>query len=275
MYTDMERDVPNTTGPASPPDPVQDQPGIAMPEHIAFILHAVGILLGYGRHLLATVQHRATAPTFTTIAACFGTANLSTIIAHLNRGILRAAALERVLLARAATGRDITIPTPRIRTDEAQAAPASAQAEPPAAPFVTPKAERRPFRPTGRDDPEFFMPTPEELERQVRRRPLGRTMVDICLDLGVVPGFCTAAFWNQIFEIIQCLGGSLGTLMRERTRRGDAFARKPESSPESNWDWRDLGRDAIRQVLGFFIGEPPVDPSAPSPATCAVATGPP
>ena len=104
------------------------------------------------------------------------------------------------------------------------------------------------------------MPTSEDLERQVRRRPLGRTMVDVYLDLGVVPGFRTGAFWNQIFDIIQCLGGSLGTLMRERTRRGNEFARKPESSPESNWDWWDLGRGAIRQVLGFFIGETPVDP---------------
>ena len=65
----MERDVPNTPGPASPPDPPQDQPGSTMPEHIAFILHAVGILLDYGRHLFATVRHRATTPTFTTIAA--------------------------------------------------------------------------------------------------------------------------------------------------------------------------------------------------------------
>ena len=99
------------------------------------------------------------------------------------------------------------------------------------------------------------MPTPEELDRQVRRRALGRTIVDICLDLGVVPGFCTGAFWNHVFEIMHYLGGNVATLMQERARRGDAFAQQPESSPESNWDWRDLRRDVIRQVLGFFIGE--------------------
>jgi glutamine synthetase type III len=92
----MKSEIPRL---ASPPDPAQDQPGDTMPEHIAFILHAVGILLGYGRHLLATVRHRATAPTFPTIAASFGTANLATILAHLNRGILRATALQHVLLA--------------------------------------------------------------------------------------------------------------------------------------------------------------------------------
>ena len=94
-----------------------------MPEYIAALLRAVGILLGYGRHLRATVQHRAAAPTFPAIAACFGTANLATIIAHLNRGILRAIALQNMLLARADTGRDINIVTRRTRTDEAPPAP--------------------------------------------------------------------------------------------------------------------------------------------------------
>jgi hypothetical protein len=163
----MEADIPNTAQPTSPTDPPQDQPGSTMPGHIAFVLHAVGILLGYGRHLVATVRQRATTPTFITSAAAFGTANIATILAHLNRGILRAAALERVLLERAATGRDITIPTRR--TAETPPAPADAQAEPPAAPSPTTKAAPRPTRPTNRADSEFFMPTPEELDRQVRR----------------------------------------------------------------------------------------------------------
>src|ERR1700733_747224 len=97
----MEAD---TTGPASPTDPPQDQPGSTVPDRIAFLLHAVDILLGYGHLLLNTIRHRATTPPLT-------------------RGILRAPALERLLLARAATGRDIPIPPRRIRTDEAPPAP--------------------------------------------------------------------------------------------------------------------------------------------------------
>ena len=65
------------------------------------------------------------------------------------------------------------------------------------------------------------MPTPE---RQVRRRAFGRTIVKICLDLAVVPGFCTSAFWNELFEIIHYLGGSVASLMRGKHRRGHAFA---------------------------------------------------
>ena len=107
----MEANVPATSHPASPADPSPDRPGGTVPERSAFLLHAVGILLGDGRHLLDTVRHRATAPTFTTIAACFGTAKFST---HLIRGILRVTALERALLARTATGRDINIPPSRV-----------------------------------------------------------------------------------------------------------------------------------------------------------------
>src|SRR5579872_2559631 len=104
-----------------------------MPDNIAFVLHAVSTLLGYGRHLLDTVRHRATARNFSTIAAAFGTANLSTILAHLNRGMLRAAALERVLLARAATGRDIDVVARRSVAPPAQpaATPQPTQPTPP------------------------------------------------------------------------------------------------------------------------------------------------
>ena len=207
----MEADIPD---PASPPDPPQDQPGNTMPEYIAAVLYAVGILLGYGRHLLATVHRRATAPTFPAIAACFGTANLATILAHLNRGILRAAALQRFLLARAATGRDINMVIRRIRTDEPPPAPADPQPEQPADQPAKPKAAPRPSLPPGWDDPELFMPTPEELERQVRRRPIGRTIADICRDLAVVPGFCTPALLERAIRA--------HALLRRQRRNRDA-----------------------------------------------------
>jgi hypothetical protein len=267
----MEADVPATPHPTSPPDP-PDHSGTTMPEYIAALLHTVGILLGYGRHLLATVRQRATAPTFPAIAACFGTANLSTIHAHLNRGILRATALQNMLLARAETGRDISIVIRRTRTDEPPPAPATPQVEQPTDQPAKPKASPRPSLPPGRDDPEVFMPTPEELDRQVRRRAVGRTITEICRDLAVVPGFCTAAFWNDLFQFMHYFGGSVETLMREKTHREQKFIQEQDKKLGSTWDWLRLKRDEIRQVLGFFIGEPPVDPFS---ATTALATGPP
>jgi hypothetical protein len=266
----MEPDEP---GPTSPPDPPQDQPGkiTPMPEYIAAVLHAVRILLGYGRHLLATVNRRATAPTFPAIAACFGTANLSTIQAHLNRGILRAIALERFLLARAATGRDIAIVTRRTRTEEPPPAPTEAQPEQPTDQPAKPKAASRPSPPPGRDDPEFFMPTLEDLERQVRRRAIGRTIAEICNDLAVVPGFCTPAFWSDLFQVIHYFGGDVGTVMREKAHRVQAFIQEQDRKLDSTLDWLHLKRDEIRHVLGFFIGEPPVDPFAQALAPYAPA----
>jgi hypothetical protein len=254
---------------ASPPDPAQDHPATTMPHNIEVLLHAVGILLTYGRHLIDTVRLRAATPNFNAIAACFGTSNLATILAHLNRGLLRAAALERVLLARAATGRDIAFVERRIRAPEAEAQPAPSATQP------EPPPRRRtplPSRPTGWNDPELFMPTFQDLERQARRSPVGRTMLKICLDLAVVPGFCHSAFWNELFELITYFGSGVHKLMREKTRRREAFANEQDRNPDANWDWINASRDALRTILGFFIGEPPVNPLDPA---AAIATAPP
>jgi hypothetical protein len=39
----------------------------------------------------------------------------------------------------------------------------------------------------------------------------------------------------------------------------------------STWDWLKMGREALHQVLGFVIGELPVDPPGWSPEFCAEA----
>jgi hypothetical protein len=250
-----------------------------MPASIAALLHTVRILLGFGRHLAETAKHRSASTDFNAIAACFGTGRVYAILAHLQRGILRAIALENVLLARAARGRDIHFAAPRERAAAPPATPADPPPEQSAEAQATRKPVARPSRPAGWNDPELFMPTLEELEAQVRRRPLGRTLVDICLDLAVVPGFCTGPFWNTLFDSIRLRGGSIATLMREKTRREEAFCREQDGKPGSNWDWQKMGREALRRVLGFFIGEAAGDPPDPIPQqtapVAAVATGPP
>ena len=273
----MEAD---TSDPASPPDPPQDQPGDAMPEYIAVVLRAVGILLGYGRHLVATVHRRAAAPTFPSIAAAFGTANLSTILAHLNRGILRATALQHMLLARAETGRDISIVTRRIRTTRTTArtnrpptrtaSGSTSQAQSRVTPIATPRLMTIP----NSSCPQWRS---SSVRCVVARSAAPST--EICRDLAVVPGFCTPAFWNDMFQVMHYFGGSVETLMREKARREQAFIQEQDKKLDSTWDWLHLKRDEIRQALGFFIGERPVDPFGQSPASCAhaaaPATGPP
>jgi hypothetical protein len=257
-----------------------------MPARIAALLHTVRILLNFGRHLAETATQRSASTDFNAIAVGFGTGRLYAILAHLQRGILRATALQNVLLARAARGRDISFVAPRERAPAAPAAPVDAPAAPEDAPAGQPaeapaaeKPAARPSRPRGWNDPELFMPTLEELEAQVRRRPLGRTLVDICLDLAVVPGFCAGSFWNELFEGIRLHGGRVATLMQEKVRREEAFCREQDRTVGSNWDWQGMGREALRRALGFFIGdvaEDVLEPSgAPFAPVAAAATGPP
>ncbi len=235
-----------------------------MPERTAALFRVVRILLRYGRHLAETVKDRAVAPGFAHIAACFGTASLPVILAHLHRGILRAVALERVLLARAASGRDLNFTAPRIRTTARPPASAGPSADCKTGAPASHMSVPRPARSLpGCDHPAgFHTPTLEQLEAQVRRRPLGRTIVDICLDLAVVPGFCTGAFWNELFDLTRCYGGSIATMVQERWRREQAFHREQDMHPTHDRLWLDQRREAIRQTLGFFIGEEPAAPAA-------------
>ena len=115
------------------------------------------------------------------------------------------------------------------------------------------------------------MPTPEQLEAQVRRRPLGRTIVDLCLDLAVMPGFCTGPFWNTLFDSIRLHGGSVAVLMLEKVRREEAFSEEQDKKIGSNWDWQEMGREAFRCMLGFFIGEAADAPFDPMPKPYAQA----
>jgi hypothetical protein len=247
-----------------------------IPGRTAALLRVVRVLLGYGRHLAGTVRHRAAAPSFTIIAVCFGTIDLSVILAHLHRGILRAAALQHVLLTRAAGGHDTPFARTSIRARDVGPAPADRAAGQRPSPPAARKPARRPPRRSPWDDiADFHTPTLAQLEAQVRRRPLGRTIVDICLDLGVVPGSCTGPFWNELFDAIRCHGGSTAALMRERFKREEAFSQEQGRHPTRGWNWSDLRRETVRQVLGFFIGEQPVIPPRPSAALAPAATRPP
>ena len=92
-----------------------------------------------------TLEHRAVARGFATIARFFGTVALDTILAHILRGLMRAIALERMLLRRAARGRDLRILAPRApsrREPPAQDAAKPAQTAAPAPPeALTPEQD--------------------------------------------------------------------------------------------------------------------------------------
>ena len=172
----MEADIP---APASPPDPPQDQPGIPVPEYIAVVLHVV-------RHpaRLRPPSARHCAPTRRCphIPRHRGMLRHCQPLHHPGPPEPRHPARQRAAAfpARARRNRPRhqhrDPPHPHRRGATARAS--RPQPEQPAAPAATTKAPR-PSLPPGSDDPELFMPTLEELERQVRRRAVGRTIAEI------------------------------------------------------------------------------------------------
>jgi len=272
----MEQTAPTMTRPATP-DPAQDRAGRTIPARLAALLHVVRVLLGHGRRLVETVPERAAKVEFAALAAVCGTYTLPTILARLQRGILRAMALERYLLARAAKGREIGFVYPRERK------PAKPPAEPPKGepegepegkvPGGRPKPgddddERTPRRPAF-DPDDLRIPTAEELDAEVRRRPLGRTILSICMDLAVIPSFCTGPFWNQISDTLQNYGGCFATLFKMRAHRETSFQKERDKKSDTwGFAWRHPPPETVRLVLGYMIGEAPtLDPFDPLLAT--------
>ncbi len=227
---------------------------------IGAVLHVVRTLIAYGQYFAATATARAAEPQFATVAAVFGTYDLATIKFRVRRGILRALALQRYLLARAARGRNLRfIWPPYVDLQPHHRRPSPPRAKP-TAPRRAPRKEPALL---GDDDPRaFHLPTDEELDAEMRRRPVGRTMTYIALDLGVIPGFCGGNFWNQFLKVLRRYGGSLSRLYKVRERREKSFQKERDRRPDTwHWDWRDI-RNA-RQVLGLLIGEPPPAPIPP------------
>jgi len=108
----MDPTAPYSARTEPPASPQESRSSTPMPTCIAAILGMVRVLLGYGKHLDATLPDRTDHPGFSAIAIGFGTHDLRRILAHVQRGIMRAMMLQKYLLARAAQGRDIE-PTER------------------------------------------------------------------------------------------------------------------------------------------------------------------
>ena len=250
----MDQTAPHSAR-TEPPAPPQGRAGKAVPPCIAAILSIVRVLLGYGKHLDQTLPDRADHPRFPTLAAGFGTYDMRRILGHVQRGILRAMMLQRFLLARAAQGRDIEPTPPAEPADQADIESLEMKLRPPAESRKTPRRAPR----TDPDDPaHFVMPTLKELESQVRCRSVGRTIADICLDLGIAATTCEAGLWYEIYQILTGFGGNFEYVFATQERRRQAFEKERNKLPNTwTFDWRDRPKDAIRQLLGYLLGEPP------------------
>ena len=229
-----------------------------VPGRIAAFLGMVRVLLGYGKHLDATLPDRIGHPNFPNVAIGFGTHDIRRILAHVQRGILRAMMLQKYLLARAAQGRDIE-PSPirgPAEPEEIEALEVKIRA-PRAAGFK----RTRPIDPNSALH--FFIPTLQELEAQVRRRSIGRTIAEISMDLGITPSACDGRFWADLDTVWRDFGGDFALFCEVRRRRTVAFEKERKTRPET-WACRiwEVPKEAIRAVLGYLVGEHPPDDGA-------------
>jgi hypothetical protein len=84
-------------------------------------------------------------------------------------------------------------------------------------------------------------------------------------------------FWNRLFDAIRLYRGSVPSLVLEVKRRERRFDKEEWKHP--GLELPEESRVGIRRVLGFCIGESPVDPAAvlagPGAPVAAAATGPP
>jgi hypothetical protein len=245
-----------------PPTPAPAKPR-PIPGRIGGVLKVLAALIAHARHFAATATTHAETPEFAVAAAVFGTYNLPTILHRMQRGLLRALALRDYLLARAARGHNLRfIWPPYVELQPHH--------RPPAKPVPRPRrAPLHPRRPEpallDADDPAACrLPTPEEFAAEVRRRPVGRTIAFICMDLGLVPGLCEGAFWDQVAQVLRRYGGRLGPMYRVRARREETFQRERDRRPET-WhiNWRDFRPSTVRRALGCRFGEMPPEGVGP------------
>ena len=248
----MDPTAPHSARTEPPASRQESRSSTPMPACIAAILGVVRMLLGYGKHLDAVLPERSDHSGFRAIAIGFGTHDLRRILAHVQRGILRAMMLQKYLLARAAQGRDIE---PTARPEPAEQADIEALQMK----LRPPSASRSRAKKIHPDDPlHFSMPTLQELESQIRRRSIGRTIAEICLDLGVTPSSCEGAFWHEFYLTLTEFGGKFEDFFAVQERRKAEFQKERDKRPSTgNFDWCDRPKESIREMLGYLLGEPP------------------
>jgi len=203
---------PSVSAAATLPD-LSPQPGPtaeAAPSRFGRVISLVRRIIDYGKQLAASLQDPTPATDLDKVARTFGSYDFSQILASIIRGLQRAAALEAKL-----TRLD---PQP-----ESQARPAATPAPPkPRAASAAPRAE------TPAANPIRFA-TPEQIARQIRSRPIGAVLCDICRDLGIHKGH---PLWAELFDAIIRYDGALARLSRDFSLRPwlDPDTRQPIGS---------------------------------------------
>jgi hypothetical protein len=206
----------------NPPEPTtQPAPWPTSTDRRGSLTRLIGLvrkLIDYGKDLATAVRERGLADRPVGASARFGTRDIALILSRIAVALLRADALEARLLRSAAR------PDPKPR--------------PPRAPSQrTPRAARQQGGPAAQPEPCLpGLPTPEQIAAEIRRRPVGAVLVDICRDLGIMADH---PLWRELNLAIIMHGGGLGAFFKDMWRRAcetwresmNALAAPPTSSP--------------------------------------------
>jgi len=166
------------------------------PSRAANLLGLVRRLIDYAKDLAATLQQPGAITRLADHARNFGTADIAAILARITAGLLRAEALEARLVRSAG------------HLDAERKPVATSSPRPPLA---------RPAAAQPGEHPDLAaLPSPQRIAAEIRHRPIGAVIADICRDLGIVPSH---PLWREISALIVRHGGQLAALYQDINRR--------------------------------------------------------
>ncbi|HME26835.1 MAG TPA: hypothetical protein VKI44_36855 [Acetobacteraceae bacterium] len=172
---------------------------------LARLLGLVRKLIDHGKQLAAAVGQRSLSNDPVLTGCRFGTSDIALILSRITLALHRATALEARLLRSAAR------PDPK---------PQPPRASPPR----TPRAPREAPQEPAEADPRLArLPTPEQIAAEIRHRPVGAVIADICHDLGIMADH---PLWRELHLAIILHGGSLAGFVTDMFKRAHATLRE-------------------------------------------------
>src|SRR5271169_2139586 len=172
---------------------------------LARLLGLVRKLIDHGKQLALAVGQRGLTDDPALARCRFGTRDIALILSRITLALHRATALEARLL------RSADRPDPKARLPGASSP-------------RTPRAPREaPEEPAAADPRLARLPTAEQIAAEIRHRPVGAVIADICRDLGIMPAH---PLWRELHTAIILHGGSLVAFVKDLCNRAHATLRE-------------------------------------------------
>ncbi|HME21587.1 MAG TPA: hypothetical protein VKI44_09630 [Acetobacteraceae bacterium] len=167
---------------------------------LARLLGLVRKLIDHGKQLAAAVGQRSLTKDPALAGCRFGTSDIALILSRITLALQRATALEARLLRSAAR------PDPK--------------PQPPRAPSLrAARAPQAPREPAEADPRLARLPTAEQIAAEIRHRPAGGVIADICRDLGIMADH---PLWRELHLAIMLHGGNLAGFVKDMFERARA-----------------------------------------------------